>query len=537
MTDEEPLLLRTEKGFTAAWKGVQLYPTADPGEYARRKARVASLSPRTLVFVPSVGLGYGLAELLDRLPESSAVLCVEAHQQIMALAAATGVPRDPRLVVLRTESEETVIQALRGLGTGLFRRVVEVPLCAGYRLAPGLYKKLRGALEAEIHGYWRNRLTLIALGSLQVRNVLANLALLPEARDFSDLSTGLPVVVAGAGPSLDHSIQDIRAVRDRVFLLAVDTALPRLAAESLSPDLVIALEAQVVNLEDFLIPRDGSTLLACDLSSHPSVPRLFKDRVFFFSSEFAALGIFQRLRESRLFPCAFPALGSVGVAAVHAALRLTAGDVFVTGLDFSFPGGLTHARGTPRHIDGLSGSDRLGPIGSDAFRAIVNREPVTVSDKAGRPVVTDSILRSYRDGLARFLGQSSDRVRDIGVTGLDLGAPQSTAVEMRDRAGSVSPSAARHSGLSAPTFSRSDVGAFISSEKAELDRGKVLLRKAVETGTASPECLAFLQEADYTYVHFPDAPSARHPDRGFLARAGVAVRYYRERWERLGSLL
>lgn len=337
MTEEEPLLVHTEKGLTAVWKTVQLYPPADPIEYARRKARASSLAPRTLVFVPSVGLGYGLQELLGRLPEDCAVLCVEAHQEIMALAMSQGLPRDPRMLIIRTEDESAVARAFRGMGLARFRRVVEIPLSGGYRLAPSLYRRLYRLLQAEIHGYWRNRLTLIALGSLQVRNLIANLALLAEGRDFASLSTTHPVVVAGAGPSLEDALPVLRAVRDRVLLVAVDTALPRLIAESLAPDIVVALEAQVVNLQDFLTRGDPGMLLACDLSSHPAVPRLFAGRVFFFSSSFAPLRIFARLEEACLLPCPFPPLGSVGVAAVHAALRLTAGEVFLTGWISAIP--------------------------------------------------------------------------------------------------------------------------------------------------------------------------------------------------------
>lgn len=128
MTEEEPSLVRTENGFTAVWRGLNLYPASDPVEYARRKARVFSFPPRTLVYVPSVGLGYGLEDLLSRLPPTSSVLCVEAHQPLMALAMARGLPRDARLFILRADDENAVTRTVREIGVSRFRRVVEVPL-------------------------------------------------------------------------------------------------------------------------------------------------------------------------------------------------------------------------------------------------------------------------------------------------------------------------------------------------------------------------------------------------------------------------
>ena len=71
MPGENPLLVETANGPTLLWKGLSFYPSGNPLEYARRKARVFSPPPRTLVFVPSVGLGYGLVELLQRLPEGT----------------------------------------------------------------------------------------------------------------------------------------------------------------------------------------------------------------------------------------------------------------------------------------------------------------------------------------------------------------------------------------------------------------------------------------------------------------------------------
>ena len=534
MTEEEPSLLRTESGLTAVWRGINLYPASDPVEYARRKARVFSFPPQSLVFVPSVGLGYGLDELLSRLPQTCSVLCVEAHQPVMALAMAQGLPRDPRLFILRTDSEEAVARTLTEIGASKFRRVVEVPLCAGDRLAPALYARMRRALEIQVHEYWRNRLTLIALGSLQVRNLLSNLALFTRAGDFASLSTSMPVVVAGAGPSLDDMLPTLRAVRKEVLLMAVDTALPRLAAEDMPPDIVVALEAQTANLRDFLPAPARETLLACELSSHPSAARLFQNRVRFFSSEFAPLRLFARMAKARLLPCPFPALGSVGVAAVNAAMRLTSGEIFLTGLDFSFPRSVTHAKGTPQHLAALTEATRLCAPDGPSFRAVAARMKTIVEDKAGQPVLTDAVLASYRESLRRVVFGAGARVMDAGSTGLDLGAPRISEKELKERVRGAKTRSAPLELSADPLCSSQSVQAFLRAETEMLIRGDGLLRSAISSGATSEECLSFVADADYTWVHFPDARGSMDP--GFLARVRAAVSYYVMRLQRLESL-
>jgi hypothetical protein len=536
MTEEELSLLHTESGLTAVWRGVNLYPASDPVEYARRKARVFSFLPRTLVFVPSVGLGYGIEELLSRLPQACSVLCVEAHQQVMAAAMAQGLPRDPRLFILRANDEEAVARTLREVGASRFRRVVEVPLCAGYRLAPAVYGRMRRALEDQVREYWRNRLTLIALGSLQVRNLFSNLSLFPRAGDFASLSTSMPVVVAGAGPSLDDFLPTLRAVRKEVVLVAVDTALPRLSVESLPPDIVVALEAQTANLRDFLPPpARGTTLLACELSSHPSAARLFQDRVRFFSSEFAPLHLFARMAGARLLPCPFPALGSVGVAAVNAAMRLTSGEIFLTGLDFSYPRSVTHARGTPHHLMMLTDATRVSTADGSFFQAMAARRKAIVADKTGRPVQTDTVLKSYRESLKRMVFGAGARVMDAGSTGLDLGTPRISDKELKERVRGAKARAMPLAIGASPVCSAGSARAFVAAEEEILRRGDELLSAAIESGSPSGECISFIGDADYAWVHFPDAPEDDPPDRSFLARARVAVSYYRVRLRRLES--
>jgi hypothetical protein len=421
MPGEEPLLVHSDKGPTVLYKGVALYPPENPLGSARAKACAAQLAPRSLVYVPSVGLGHGMAELLARLPESSAVLCVETDPRILALAAAQGLPRDERLIVLGTSDAEQIARVVRSLGLSRFRRVVEIPLSAGYRLDPRTYGRVRALLEGLVRAYWQDAMTLIAMGSLWVRNLIENLAVLPGSRDFSCLATTAPVVVAGAGPSLEAGLPVLREARDGFVLVAADTALPRLMAESLRPDIVVALEGQVANIQDFLTVRDPGIRLACELTAHPSTARLFPENRFFFSSRFAPLALFRRLEQAGILPCPFPALGSVGVAAAHAALRLTTGEVFLIGLDFSFPGSRTHARGTPRHIAALLAASRTHGIAQDSVRALVSRPAIRERGKDGARIATDSVLRSYRDGLRVEAAGEAGRVWDLGRTGLDLG--------------------------------------------------------------------------------------------------------------------
>ncbi|MGA2640431.1 MAG: 6-hydroxymethylpterin diphosphokinase MptE-like protein [Spirochaetia bacterium] len=539
MTEEDPLLLQTDTGPSLNWRGLDFYPRNDPVRYARRKARVFSPQPQSLYFVPSLGLGHGLQDLLEALPADCGVLCVEAFQEIMKVAEARGIPRDARLLVVRTDDPEAAAAALRSMGTGRFRRVVETPLSAGYRLAPELYARIRRRLEHEVMRFWQNRLTMIAMGSLQVRNVLANLPLLREAWDWTALSTTLPVVVAGAGPSLEGSIPVLSRNRDRFTLAAVDTALPALVSYGIVPDIVVALEAQAVNNQDFIGETEaaGETVLACDLSVHPSAARLFAGRIFFFCSEFAPLRLWGRLHGCGLRPKAFPALGSVGVTAAYAGLGITREKVFLTGLDMSFPGMKTHARGSPLALAMLAGSTRVNPIGQASFVALAGRRLFLLPDKQGRPVLTDRVLCSYRDSVAEQMAGHEGRVLDCGETGLPLGVRAISAGHFEELLQSIPPVKKKLHIDAERRFAATRLADFAAAERSLLEGFAKAAAGFVASGGPGGSLGALLAEVDYTWAHFPDVPDLSAPDRGFVARARVAALYYAERLRRIESVL
>jgi hypothetical protein len=424
MTEAQPRLVDTGRGYTVAYKGKTLYSPMDPEGGALRRVAQLTLQPNTLVFVPSLGLGYGLRELLGKLPESCHIICIEVDEHLFKLGVTHHplLPRDPRLTILRSDKAKQVAAVVHRLGCWHFRRVVTLHLCAGYQLHRSTYRKLRETVEEEIRLFWQNKITLVAMTRLWLKNLFTNLRHLPFSGDITDLTTPRPVLVCGAGPSLESSLEWIDKIRKKVILIAVDTALPVLAAAKLPPDWVFTLDAQIHTLRDFLPFRDARIRLLCDLTSNPQSLRLFPD-LFFFSSRFHPLSLFDRLEAARLLPSHRAPRGSVGVAAVEAALTITAGPVLFTGLDFSYPGGKTHVRGAPLHLALLEHCGRLRSCSQAVFEILAARPRLRVKDKNGNPALSDLVLQSYAHQLQAISRESgSGRCFDMGVQGLSLGA-------------------------------------------------------------------------------------------------------------------
>jgi len=536
MTGVEPLLQDTGRGFTILYRGKNLYSPADPQGAARRRAAAARLLVRSLVLVPGLGLGYGLQELLSALPEHSRLLAVEVDPRLAALAARVPFPADPRLTVLPDADPARAAAAVRALGPHHFRRVQVVVLCGSYGLARAAFAALRDAVDGEIRRFWQNPLTLSALSRLWLSNLFTNLAWLAgeggaeAAPEPAGEAAGPPraILVAGAGPSLEQSLPWIRQVRRRGTLLAVDTALPVLADAGLPPDWVYALEAQVLNLEDFLPHRDPEITLLADLTSCPAVLRLFPRRRLFVT-RFHPLALFDRLEAAGLLPPAMPPLGSVGVAAVQAALSLSSGPVLVAGLDFSYPAGRTHARGAPSHRRALTGCHRLLPPGMGAFEALLARPRLRLAGKGGRQVLSDLVLHSYAQLLAG-LARSSGRVYDLGPEGLETGAvPVRSPAEMEAvLAGGPWPPAASP----APFRPRwGQVRDFFRNELRLLREAERALLGALDGAAAGVD----LEALGYVELSVPAADPERLAARGNRALELLHTRWYIRLLERLAA--
>jgi hypothetical protein len=537
VSEDEPLLVDTGRGFTILHRGKNLYSSSEPREGARRRAEAARLQERCLVLVPGMGLGYGLDRLLERLPAGSHLLCVETDPRLRALAASFPPPRDPRFAL--ASGLQPAVSAARALGLHRFRRVQAVPLCGSYHLDRAGYDAILASLEEEVRQFWQNRITLAHMSRLWLRNLFTNLAILAaveqahaprgraDALPPDTQETSRPVLVAGAGPSLEAALPGIARVRGCLTLLAVDTALPALKDAGLVPDWVYALEGQHYNLEDFLPGRDPGLTLLCDLSSCPAVLRLFPRRQPF-ATRFHPLALFDRLQAAGLLPPELPPLGSVGVTAVQAALRLTAGPVLLAGLDFCYPDGRTHARGAPSHRRALASCSRLAPPGSAALEALASRPLLRVTGKAGREYASDLVLRSYALQL-HALAEASARLYDLGAEGLETGARPLRTDEELD---AVLASGPWPPAPPLPAFAPrpAQVRDFLSAEAGLLRAAERELGQALQRGTGTGPAAA---QVDYIQLATPEADPQRLAERGNLALALANARWLRARVERL----
>ena len=515
------------QGEPFVWKGKTLLSGVDPVRRADKTADAISVQDKTLYLCPSPLYGYGLKRFLTRLAQEapgSAVLCIEADSQLYEISVKNVKPditADQRLRITNIcEGSALCTFAAQAWGGMAFRRVQPLRLTGGWQLYPELYDFLVQTLQKEIATSWSNALTMAKLGWLYIRNAIKNLALIPHFPSIEHLSFGSdPVLVLGAGPSLDETLAglerffhgSLQRPEKRPFrIICVDTCLTALRNRDITPDLAVILESQHWNLKGFIGCRGWDVPAAIDLCALPQSGRILCGKKYLFSTTWADLKIFGRLKQAALLPGTVPPLGSVGLCAVELARRLSRGKIITAGIDFCFTLDKNHARCTPVHKNRLTAKTRFTSL-LNAAAAFDSASFAAVS-KSGRPVYCNPIMRTYRNLFEQeFSGDP--RLYTAADGGLHLGIKN---ISVKEAAAILANNEHYAKKSVSETGQPLMQAAFAEKLKLFLDAEKkrlVTMRNILGGEEQEQGRLKnLIDECDYLWAHFPDYAGGRSPN-------------------------
>ncbi|MCC6159551.1 MAG: DUF115 domain-containing protein [Deltaproteobacteria bacterium] len=175
-------------------------------------------------------------------------------------------------------------------------------------------------------------------------NFRANVALLATdtpVRLLAGAWKNEPAIIVGAGPSLSVGVEELRAIRDRVRIIAVDAAVEVLEVAGIRADLAVSVDPYDANARQC----DGFTAappLVYLPSVHPDVPAHWP------APRVAALPDLDPVAQALddLWRIGRVASGGiVGTTATALADVLGASQLVLLGMDLAFSGGRTHADG------------------------------------------------------------------------------------------------------------------------------------------------------------------------------------------------
>lgn len=560
--DEKPLLIQTGRGFSVLYRNKYLYSKYNPQAAITAQIAALQIPNSTLILCLSPVLGYGLKELTEKLPASSYILALECDQVLMrfSLEHCDFSPfAQQRFSYIRTDSVAEVLKKIEALPLFPFKKCIALSCSGGLQLNKVFYDEVCLYANEVISRFWKNRVTLMHLGRNYAHNTFRNLLSLamsrarslekssawgvPSSKSSFRLLTGderirKPILVAGAGPSLDTARDFIIKNRSSFFLLAVDAATAALLPD-LQPDAIVLVESQYWIDSAFIGLHKYGIPVFADLTASPRALQACIGNVYFFCTEYARLRYLERLYQT-LRPLILPPMGSVGLTALQLALSLTAPHLPVlhTGLDFAWQNGLTHAAGSSPVKKLFAEINRT----ESPYKLSVSTGMQRISGKRGLSYWTTPVLSGYAE-LYRHTFSGNERVIDIGTEGCFLNGRQADMTEaeriLTDVCASDADSTAIGTGCSQTNAADSFFDSVCESDTAN-ERYEALCGYLAGEAEALTMLNDHLQgkrsiseqmmeqlfaERDYLYSHFPDAARGYSLDLSFLKRAGIELRY------------
>lgn len=563
--DEKPLLIQTDRGFSVLYRNKYLYSKYNPQEAITAQIASLQIPDSALILCLSPVLGYGLKELAEKLSASSYILALECDQMLMrfSLDHCDFSPfAHHRFSYIRTDSIAEVLKKIETLPQFPFKKCIALSCSGGVQLNQVFYDEVRLYADEIISRFWKNRITLMHLGRNYAHNTFHNLLSLvrsltrvparsmrgsltrspknslagspawgaPSSKSNFRLLTGdehirKPILVAGAGPSLDTTRDFIIKNRNSFFLLAVDAAAAALLPD-IRPDAIVLVESQYWIDSAFIGLHKYGIPVFADLTASPRALQACGGNVYFFCTEYARLRYLERLYQT-LQPLILPPMGSVGLTAIQLALALAAPHLPVlhTGLDFAWQNGLTHAAGSSPIKKLFAEINRT----ESPYKLSLSSGTQRIVGKKGVSYWTTPTLSGYAE-LYRHTFSGNERVIDIGTEGYFLNGRQADITETERILTDAGKSNINADG-SLFFACKSDTAneqyeALCSYLTGEAEALTIVNDHLQGKRPISEHMMEqIFSERDYLYSHFPDAARGYSLDLGFLKRAGIELRY------------
>lgn len=398
---------------------VRLDPGVRPVDDAARTLPPTALTA-SLVTVAGAGAGYAIDALIAR-GYAGRILVLEPSlvSYVAALSRRDWSPliEAGRLRWLAGPDYDGWLDTWSWVSPGEPPAVVIHPVLG--RVRPADVRSALETLKKMVFNASANERARVQFGARYLRHTLANLPHLHGSRDVGDLFgkfSGTPVLVLAAGPSLDVNLEQLRPVRERALVIAVDTALKPCLAAGLPPDLVVGVDPGELNLRHLSVgSAPAATHLVAEASLAPGSFEPFDGRVFTF-----------RVGEHHPWPwllsqgidrAQLRAWGSVLASALDLAVQIGGNPIVLLGADFAYTGGQPYCRNTAYEEDWAR--DRAQGYSLEVIWRQWIKNPIEVLDTTGRPVQTTPHLVAFRDWIANYCRTTPD-VTFVNGTGAGL---------------------------------------------------------------------------------------------------------------------
>ena len=519
---DTPSLVETRQGVSVLYKDHFLYSKYDPSKAILNIISNLSIPEYSIILIFSPVLWLGLKELLAKLPATSSIAVFEYEKPLFdfALENFPNELKDHLNNKIQIFNKSGIKNYFTFIQKQHFRKCLKIDFSAASALYKDAYNKIFTLTQRVIDQFWKNRLTLIKFGRLYSKNIFKNLTLLSDAIPLASLykSVTKPILVLGAGESLNTTILELKKNFSKFFIICVDAAAAPLLDNGITPDAIIAVEGQQVIEQSYIgTPADSKCLLIMDLVSRNHIPYITKGKYSFFVSNYADMNFFELLKNYNLLPPVIKPLGSVGLVSMEIALKLRKDintPVLFSGLDFSYSIGITHAKGTASHKALLSSTSKLKSVFNISSAFSTGTSSIICAN--GKKMITSKALESYAL-LFNENFEDEQNIFDIRTSGINLTSAKADLDHFIESLPANLHSNSYELNLNYQAIPKSSITSFLQNEKQALEELKDLFTYADNSAlrkkdiSLNEQIDSILTNREYLFIHFPDAVGPTNP--------------------------
>ena len=362
--------------------------------------------------VAGLGNGIHIQALRKRFPKSRILIVEKSLHEIQWLKDNFDLSHllslDTIWLTTVAQAAQTFIQMYNPLLHGNF---FFLPVRSWYDQIPEEGATLKASLEQAVASIAADYSTQAHFGKIWFRNFFLNLKSLADTPPQLQLEIKKDTAfVAAAGPSLDTFISDLQNpnIREKIYLIATDTALPPLLRQGITPEMTVTIDGQGASTRHFLQNIPNSMVLAADISSSPDVVVRCKNNgcpiLFFRNKNPLPLLFANYLKEQHVNSYSLPEIdtgsGTVTSAAVDIAYKLGFSHIQVGGADFAYIQGKPYCRGT-YFEDQFCNSSHRTETTEQKYVALQYRSKII---KQGEKISTH-VLDEYRKSFFEYIQQ------------------------------------------------------------------------------------------------------------------------------------
>lgn len=356
--------------------------------------------------VAGLGNGIHIQALRKRFPKSRILIVEKSLDEIQWLkdnfALSHLLSLDTVWLTNAAQAAQTFIQMYNPLLHGNF---FFLPVRSWYDQIPEEGATLKASLEQAVASIAADYSTQAHFGKLWFRNFFLNLTSLVDIPPHFQLEIKKDAAfVAAAGPSLDFFIPDLKnpKIREKIYLIATDTALPPLLRQGITPEMTVTIDGQAASIRHFLQKIPSSMVLAADISCSPDVVLRCKKNgcpILFFRNKNPLPLLFTNYLEgqhanSYPLPEIDTGSGTVTSAAVDIAYKMGFSHIQVGGADFAYLQGKPYCRGTYFEDQFCNSSYRTEPTEQKYVALLYRSKTIKKGEKIFTPVL-DEYRKSF----------------------------------------------------------------------------------------------------------------------------------------------